>query len=322
MAKQLFRSLLFISLLGIFGACSTDEAARPLYIKLDKIHLQTDYQEEGSAHSNISTVWVYVNGTAAGAYELPALVPVIPKEGSNELKLYAGINTNGISSFRAINTSFEPIELSFDYENTGGAPDTLEIPESDLIVSYRSFFDVIIVEDFDDPGINFQRTVYSDTSFVKVDDPDSIFQFQPYGSNQLEPNTESGLIVLDNLNPQLDLVSVTGYDIPAGSQNIFLEVSYRSNTQIGFGLLADFPGGDQSDITAGVLPKGEWSKIYINLITEFQAFAGADAYHIIIRAKKPDNLSESRIFLDNIKLVYIPWKSRNYKVSSINFGMV
>lgn len=307
MAKQLLRSLLVaFTFSAFFSACSTEEAAEPLYLKIDTIHLQTDYSEEGTAHSNITTVWVYLNNEIVGAYELPAIVPVIPREGNNALRLFAGINTNGISSFRAINASFSPINLDFDFAKTGGAPDTLEIPENELIVGYRDFYEVIIVEDFDDPGLNFQRTVFSDTNFVKVDDADSIFQFQAFGNNSPEPNTESGLIVLDDLNPQLDLSSVVAYSIPPGTQNLYLEVSYRTNAQVGFGLIANYPSGDQSDVTAGVLPKSEWNKIYINLVSELQAFVGAPSYQILIRAQKPDNIPEARIYLDNIKLVYIP----------------
>lgn len=293
-------------MLSLLLSCNQEEAARPLYLQIDRMHLQTDYSEEGTAHSNFSTVWVYLNDKVIGAYELPALFPIIPKEGKNDLRLYAGISTNGISSFRAINTALTPVDLEFNYSNTSSQIDTLIIPESDLVVGYKDFYEVSIVEDFDDPGLNFQRTVFSDTGLIKVDDADSIFSFQPYGANQPEPNSESGLIVLDDQNPQVDLNSVVSYSIPAGTQNLYLEVTYRTNAQVGFGLVANLPTGDRSDVTAGVLPKSEWSKIYINLVSELQAFPGATGYQILIRAQKPDNLPEARIFLDNIKLVYIP----------------
>ncbi|QNR23769.1 hypothetical protein [Croceimicrobium hydrocarbonivorans] len=306
MAKIILRSLLLGSLFYGLSSCSTDEAAKPTYLQIDALHLETDYAEEGTAHTNISTVWLSANGEIIGAFELPALIPVVLREGQNELRISAGINTNGISSFRAINTSFDPIIYNLDYQSSGEAPDTIIIPEGDLITHYRDFYQVSIVEDFDDPGLNFQRTNFSDTNFIKVDDADSIFHFQPFNSNQAEPNNNSGLIILDDLNPQVELSSVVSYEIPAGTQNIFLEVTYRTNAQVGFGLVANLATGDQSDITAGVLPKEEWSKIYINLVTEFQAFPGASGYQILIRAKKPDNVDQARIYLDNLKLVYIP----------------
>lgn len=312
-----FAGLLLICLVS----CSPEEAAKPTYVKIDALHLQTDYTEEGSAHSKITTVWITLNGQSAGAFELPAIVPLILKNGSNDLRLEAGINTNGITSFKAINTSFTPINYELEYQSTGSAPDTITIPEADLQLSYRSFFSVNIVEDFDDPGLNFQRTNFSDTNFVKTDNADSIFQFTPFGANSPEPNAESGVIYLDALNPQVDLLSNIGYDIPLGVLNVYLEVSYRSNVNIGFGLWANLPSGDRGDITAGVLPKTEWSKIYINLISEFQAFQGATDYQIMIRAEKPDDVPEARIYLDNIKLVYQQWKKRHSKPLSIKSGM-
>lgn len=304
MTAKLLRASIWGLILLSISSCRPEEAAKPTYVKIEAIHLQTDLAEEGSAHSKITTAWINLNNQSIGAYELPALVPMILKEGSNDLRIEAGINTNGISSFRAINVSFTPIELSLDYQSTGAAPDTLTIPEAELVVNYRDFYEVNLVETFDDPGLNFQATVFSDTNFIKVDEADSVFQFFPFGSNNPEANSQSGLIVLDAINPQVDLLSTVGYDIPLGTQNIYLEVSYRSNVQVGFGLWANLPSGDRGDITAGVLPKTEWSKIYINLISEFQAYQGARDYQIMIRAEKPDNINQARIYLDNIKLVY------------------
>lgn len=304
MITILLRTLVLGSLIYFTSACSPGEAAKPTYIQIDALHLETDYAEEGTAHSNFTTVWLTLNGQSLGAYELPALLPAILKEGSNTLRIEAGINTNGISSFRAINTSFTPISYELNYTSSGADPDTIIIPDADLVVNYRSFYEINIVEDFDEPGINFQRTNFSDTNFVKVDDADSIFEFTPFGSNSPEPNSESGLIILDDLNPRADLISVVTYDIPIGTQNVYLEVSYRTNAQVGFGLQGNLPSGPRNDITAVVLPKDEWNKIYINLVSEFQAYQGASSYQVIIRAQKPDNLNEARIYLDNIKMVY------------------
>ncbi len=301
MTKLLFKGLsALIILLGLV-ACETDEAAKPTYLKIDAIHLSTNYAEQGSAHEQITTVWVNLNGQSVGAFELPATIPLILDEGSNTLRLEAGINTNGIKSFRAINASFKPIILEVDGNNAGPI-DTIIPDPSDLTVTYRDFYNVIVLEDFDKPGLNFERTNFSDTNFVK--DGDSLFIFTPFGASSPEPNTNSGLLVLDDLNPNAELRSVVSYNIPAGVQNIYLEVTYRSNMDIGFGLIANYPTGNQSDVTAVVFPKAEWSKIYINLVTEFQAFPGANGYQLLIRARKPETISEGRIYLDNLKLVY------------------
>lgn len=285
----------------LIGSCSAEEAAKPTYLKIDEINLQTDFAEEGSAHSAITTVWVNLNGNSVGAFELPAIIPLILRDGANTLRLEAGINTNGIGSFRAINSSYTPIILEAQ-GNSDGPIDTIIPLASELTVSYRNFYNVTVVEDFDKPGLNFERTNFSDTNFLK--DGDSLFQFIPFGSSTAEPNENSGLIVLDDINESVELRSVVSYGLPAGIQNLYLELTYRTNMQVGFGLVANFPGGDQSDITAVVFPQEEWNKIYINLITEVQAFNGANGYQVLIRGRKPEDIAEGRIYLDNIKLVY------------------
>ncbi len=301
MTKLLFKGLLASILLLVLNACQPEEAAKPTYLKIDEIHLSTNYAEEGTAHSRITTVWVNLNGNSVGAFELPAIIPIILEEGSNTLRLEAGINTNGIQSFRAINASLTPIILNVNGNSTGPI-DTITPDPSELIVNYRSFYNVIVVEDFDRPGLNFERTNFSDTNFLK--DSDSLFNFTPFGSGSPEPNTNAGLVILDDQNDDVELKSVVSYNIPAGVQNVYLEASYRTNMNVGFGLIANYPTGDQGDVTAVVFPKEEWNKIYINLVTEFQAFPGADGYQVFIRARKPESLAEGRIYLDNLKLVY------------------
>jgi hypothetical protein len=304
MFKKLFKFASLGALLSI-AACDQDEAIKPVYLKIDAIHLETDFNEEGSEHQDITTVWVYINKEPSGAYELPATIPVLLNEGNNELLLYAGVNTNGIRSFRSINDAFTPINTVVFNPNTPGILDTIVLTDEVLTVNYRENFNLIQVEDFDDPGLNFETTIFSDTGIFKTSDPDSIFSFTPYGSNSPEPNANSGLIILDDNNTFVELASVVGYNLTPGAQNIYLEVSYKTNINVGFGLIADYPGsGDLQDVTTVVYPKDEWNKIYINLITEFQAFPNANGYKVLITARKPSDIAEARIYLDNIKLIY------------------
>lgn len=301
------KKLLKIASLGallILAACNQDEAKKPVYLQIDAIHLETDFTEEGSAHQDITTVWVYNNNESVGSYELPALVPVIMAEGKNNLLLYAGINTNGIRSFRSIHDGFTPLFIEVENPNSPDKLDTIKLSDEQLTVRYRDNFNLVQVEDFDDPGLNFESTLFSDTGIFKINNPDSIFTYTPFGASSPEANENSGLIILDDNNPFVELSSVVAYNLTPGAQNIYLEVSYRTNVNVGFGLIADYPTGDAQDVTTVVFPKEEWNKIYINLITEFQAFPGASGYKVLITARKPEGISEARIYLDNIKLIY------------------
>lgn len=301
MGKLYRNSILFILALTL-GSCDQDEAMRPTYLRIDAQHLQTNFAEEGTAHHDLNTVWVYANNEPMGVYELPAVVPTLLEPGSNDLLLYPGINTNGIRSFRAIFDGLQPRRLSIDNPNTEGSIDTIILTDQDMTYNYRDNFNLVLVEDFDKPGLNFERRPLSDTNFLKSSD--SLFNYIPFASNTAEPNSNSGLVILDDQNDYIEAASVSAYQITQGAQNLYLEVSYRSNVQFSFGLIADYPGGDQEGLTATVFPKSEWSKIYINLITELQAFPGANGYKILFTARKPADVAQARIYLDNLKLVY------------------
>lgn len=306
MTKQL--RLLGLLLLGFtFAGCEDNpEAAKPVYLKLDAISVQTDYDLEGTAHSNITTAWIYANQQVIGAFELPCVVPAILPEGEVEFVIFPGINTNGISSVRAIYDVLEPIRITKTKPNSANSLDTIEFTTQELTVGYFDRAEVEIVEDFDQSGSNLSPSVFSDTSFVKIDTPDSVFVFTPPLSTTPEKNGKAGLLALTDKNDLAEIVSVNSYQIPAGTQNLYLEVTYRTNIQVSFGLQAEFNGRSERGLTATVLPKKEWSKIYINLSTELQAFPGANGYKLLIFARKPDNVNEGRIFLDNLKIIYVP----------------
>jgi hypothetical protein len=298
--------LAFLLGIGLLGTQCTKEAAapKPTYLKLDAITLKTNYEVEGTAHSNITTAWVFIDNDFLGAYELPCVVPAILSPGEHVFTINPGINVNGISSLRAINESLSPIIIK-DTINQTNTLDTLIFTPQQLQTSYRpQGYNIIIAEDFDQSGINFSTTLFSDTTFTKVDNTDSTFNFTLPINGTAEENGDAGLIVLTDERNTVELISVNSYNISPGTENVYLEVSYRTNMQVSFGLQADYNNFSNRDLTATVLPKKEWSKIYINLITEFDAFPNANGYRLLIFARKPSTVKEGRIFLDNLKLVY------------------
>ena len=303
MVKLLRLAGLFLAGLLLVQCSDNPEAEKPVYIRIDEFPVQTDYDLEGSAHSAISTAWVFVNNQVLGTFELPCVIPAILPEGEVDFTIYPGINTNGISSLRSIYDGLRPIRITKTKPQSDDL-DTLVFTAQEMVTGYCNSCSVNILEDFDQSGTNFSPTVFSDTDFVKIDDPDSLFIFTPPFSAQPEKNENVGLLTLTNERNIAELVTVNSYNIPPGTQNLYLEVTYRTNMQVSFGLQADYAQQSERDITATVLPKNEWNKIYINLITEFQAFPGANGYRVLIFARKPANLKEGRIFLDNIKLVY------------------
>ena len=77
---------------------NTDIQEIPSYINVSKVNLLTS-SDQGSNTHKITDVWVYVNDQFRGTFEIPATIPLLHKD-SNNIRLFAGIKDNGISSTR------------------------------------------------------------------------------------------------------------------------------------------------------------------------------------------------------------------------------
>lgn len=303
--QKIISGITMAVLLFLVYSCTDDkQAEKPVYITLEEINVRTNYAAQGTASHNITTAWLYAGTEPIGAFELPFTVPVILPPGQTELTIYPGVNINGISSVRVIYDAYEPIRLNVTNPASAEKLDTIFIDQSEAITEYRSTYAVKLVEGFDDTGLNLEPLEFSDTTFIKVDHPDSAFYYKPPYSNQAENNGSAGMLVLTDKNNTIEFGSVTEYQVPLGAQNLFLEANYKTDIELSFGLIAELGAGEDRAITATLFPKDEWSKIHIDLITELQANPGARGYKVYIVAQKPKDGTEARIFLDNIKLAY------------------
>ncbi|HOY90996.1 MAG TPA: hypothetical protein PK891_04715, partial [Bacteroidales bacterium] len=101
MRKYLFLIFVIFIIFNITSCEWLDPAEQvPSYLQIDEVDLNVR-PGEGSASHAINTVWVYVDGTANGVYELPAKVPLL-YEGKHELIIMPGIKLNGITTTRAV----------------------------------------------------------------------------------------------------------------------------------------------------------------------------------------------------------------------------
>ena len=88
----------------------------PSYIGIYDISLLVPSQDEGvfgSDSENITDVWLYTDNQLIGAFELPAVIPVL-YEGMQNIKAYAGIKVNGISNSREIYPFYSYYEINME----------------------------------------------------------------------------------------------------------------------------------------------------------------------------------------------------------------
>jgi hypothetical protein len=281
-------------------SCSPDRfsATRPVYFSIPDYQLETDYGDEGTSNSSITTAWIYVDNDLEGTYEVPFTAPVIMEPGPHTIRIFPGINLNGVNSTRAIYGFFER-EL---FDTTLPADlDTFHLPLQYRRTNYTANTTVEIMEDFDEAGINLQATNVADTGIAKVSDPALVFT-NP--QNPGENNGRAGVMYTNSVFRQAEVASVRTYNLPKNGDNVYLEMNYRCNQAFLVGVIANQPGGTAQQATVVVNPKEVWNKIYINLVTELTAFQGADNFKIFIGTLHDSKNDTGWVYLDNLKLVY------------------
>ena len=286
-----FKPSLFYAVIMVWllAACDRDVTV-PSYIYIDSVSFVTQYAIQGSASSNISDVWVTVDGKNMGLYELPATVPLLAS-GPVKIQLQAGIRKNGISSLRPVYPFYASYICYTELEK--GRTDTL-VPT----FSYQSVVSFDFKEDFEDAGIKFSA-VDSSPVMGKTSDKNDIF------SHAGEVNHYSGLISLGPDDTYFEVV--TNSALKNRQTYTFLEMDYCMTGDIEVGIYYHYNGRSiQTPIggiyRTGTLAERRWKKIYMNLTEAVNSNSLVTNYEVYIKAVKSS--SDSAVFLfDNIKIV-------------------
>ena len=270
----------------------------PAYITVNDFKIQTDFSKEGTASSKITTIWVEANNEEIGVFELPVTFPLIA-DGETEITITPGINLNGTQAYRNIYEFYKPFtrnytiaplqELTIASNNASGP-----------ITGYEPNATILNLEDFEGAGFNFQKTIKSDTTLVSTTDPNEIFS----EDGLVEVNKKSGKVTMPKGNSLIEFESIQAYSLPQFGSNVYLEVNYKCDVNVTFGVFVNEANQRSQAPVVTVLPSSEWNKIYINLVTEVSAYPSADNFQIFFGAVNSDVTSEKNIFIDNLKLVY------------------
>ncbi len=295
MRKPLLFSLF---VLFVFQACDR-KSEIPVYLRIDDFRVETDFDTEGSASSKVTTVWIELDGEDVGAYELPIVAPVLAS-GVTTVRITPGINLNGQLGLRNQYEFYEPLIQTLDL--TPGTEVRMKTGSNNFpVTGYDDrFADIINLENFEGAGVNFEPTNLSDTSLRVTEEASEIFSED--GLNEV--NTKSGKVVVPKGNSLAEFQSINSYDLPKFNQNVYLEVNYKCEVPVLFGVIVDEGLQVTKAPVVTVLPRNEWNKIYINLVTEVSAYPNALDYKIFFGAVNTDPNSTKTFYLDNIKVVY------------------
>ncbi len=250
----------------------------PTYIQIDTIYVSNNIQSNG-----ITDVWINIDGNVIGAFEIPALIPVIAENGQ-ELQIRAGIKGNGMVENRLIYPFYTTYTVKL--ESIGEV--TALIPSFDYDANSE-----IYGQDFEGGQLShlyIESTSNSDTILLE-------------NSLQAIYGNKCGAIYLEN-----DVYIYEGkfnpsYYLPRNGSAVFIELDYLCNNDFSFGIYSNKINSVDKIHVIYIKPIDEWNKIYIELTGILQKQPNAINFNFYIRAEKIVDLDKAEIYFDNIKLI-------------------
>ena len=282
-------------LISSLAACEfiNPEEEIPAFLYVPDFELQTSPATQGSNSHKITEVWVSASNQFLGAFSLPAMIPIL-EMGATEISLQAGIKDNGIAGRPEIYPFYTEDRRTI--ELIPGQIDTIR-----PLITYREETRFALIEDFESDSHLFQELrLGADTNRIILTQQD-VFE-----------GNSSGTFFLDQMNPIVELATLERYtDLITKSVQVYLEVNYKSESPVIFGIIGQEQNNPQSGIPAydpGFAPIKTWNKIYFNLSLLILENAFPE-YQLSLQAFLPiqdgtfteDN---ARVWLDNIKLVH------------------
>lgn len=289
---KFYQVLGLVIAIGLSGCIKDNNPSRPAYVYIENVFFEADTMlGQGSSSSNITDVWVSVDGQQLGANTMPALFPVILDENfpTNSVRISAGIKDNGITNTRTIYPFYDSYIATVDLE--AGKIDTFR-----PTLHYPSNANIILVEDFENPN---------QPIFTVDEDGNPLTEMRTQMDEVFEGNY-SGSVILDSANLDCTVAtSVRYYNLRGiSATSVYLEMDFKTNTPFQVGIIAHYGGTDREVLyKGGVNTSDSWKKIYFNL-TEDVYGSNATEYSIIIRALKYASVADPEIYVDNIKLVH------------------
>ncbi|MGE0569182.1 MAG: hypothetical protein AB7O73_14685 [Bacteroidia bacterium] len=258
------------------------QANEAIFLKTDQIEVITKPGQGYGSHK-ITDIWLYTNGFYRGAFPVGSNMPLMLEEGKVKLNLFAGIKNNGISDTRINWLFYEPIE--FDTVLPAGTNFTRK-----LSFKYRESVTFKWLENFELPGVSLVKSPISDTNLVFHTNDEHVFE----GNKSVEFGLSGSAL-------RAQFESAVTHSLPLSSGNVYLELDYKSNSDFFIGIESNSVYTEAIQINA----KENWNKIYIQLADAVNADKNTAMKKIIFRLNRSQSISEQKVYIDNIKLIYI-----------------
>lgn len=277
--------LLLFAAVFFHSSCKKYKAAPDAFFLIaDPVTVKTK-PEQGSGSHKITDLYLYVNGKFQGAYPVGNTMPIVNRNAAAKVEIFAGIKNSGIKDKSATWLLYDKIQIDTLVESGK----TVRRP---LTFTYNPNVIFLWKEDFDSQiGFSIVKHPASDTTYKVIT-----------GGNAFEgKSAELGLTGSENKIAMLQ--SSVSYTLPVGNPNVYIELNYKADSEFTVGLT----DGVNEKYALGINPQSNWNKIYIQLAETIGSSPQApnNSYKIFFKLVKPASSAEARIWLDNIKLVYL-----------------
>ena len=290
--------LLYILLLY---ACSKDKfkADIPSYLRIEQIDLETE-SYQGTNSEKITDVWVTMDGTFLGAFELPSTIPILA-DGEHNFSIYAGVKANGISATRIRYPFYQMCDLHLKlvdaYQQLDG--NIIQLHRDSTIVvkastKYSNQTEFLFIEDFEDAGSVMEASEISDTTIIKSS-LDSLV-FEGYGSGEIH---------LDSIHDFFEIINAEFISLSSLYNTSMLELNYKCNHSFKIGVAVKNPGSDVVNKfeSLQINPSEEWNKIYVHTTNQVNLGNSSDLFGVFMGSVKSESTESAWFYFDNIKWI-------------------
>lgn len=277
-------------LLGLWGCSLIDPGQDiPTYLIVEGMNYAPG-EDQGTASTNITDLWVYSATDVVGVFPLPAIVPILPVDAAGgPVRLLAGIRENGISNSRAP----YPFYTAAEQEVLGapGTRDTL-LPGIGLVENVR----LLPIEDFENS--NVFNSMVGGAGLVRTGEAGEVFEGEKSGRIRVDESTP--LVRVRTVEQEYDLQP----NVPA-----FLELDYRCDHTFAVGVYGYRDGMESKHLVLVVNPTEEvggdavWNKLYVDLGPAIVNQGTVDHFEVYLECILEGGRASGSVGLDNLRIL-------------------
>ncbi len=279
--KRQVSILCYILILCISFSCKKGnlKTSSASYIVVNTTVVSSNILSLKDSH-RITDIWLYVNDKFQGVYPIGSVMPVITS-GAADIKMYGGIENNGISSTRLPYTFYNSYSFTLNFEEHKTYTITPEFRYKENLV--------IKPDDFDAGGSFYLPT--GDSTYALIADPAKVWG----GSGH------SVFMSMSDAKPTAGIQASAPQYLPVGGVDAYLELDYKCNQEVTVGLICG--DGIETRPVLTLRPSTEWKKIYVSLTSAASTQPTYNYYKVYISAFKESGVDHPEIYLDNIRLI-------------------